>query len=504
MKKDIIALVGCCGLPADRRARQARQPQGWLCFLYCLPVGKLDMSQPQGWQCFCLCLPVGKPSASEGCIEHAKRADPCIRRMHRQTPQGFGGKILDIETLLRISYVAFGLRVRAGSLRGWMYLAPLASCLLGLAVVWLGLLCSLCYLELDLAGAGLRVRARRGVLVGVSQRQSNIYRNMNQELVEGQIVDCVYTTPYFSGHGYKRILTPREFDKSLARAWCCSLIKQYKNNSDVIAFCRERVRHYAVGRYLANMQARRSAYRFDMKPRKPFLQRLHDARLAPATFRYDRAVGIELETVRPASVSAPVLPYWARAVGDGSIETNGVRGVGVEYNVLCVRRELEHRLFKLCGLLVGHVVNKSCGLHIHLDCRGKTSDEVWQLARRVDKWLFALRELVPESRRDNRYAKFGASKTDRYRAVNFTAFREHGTLEVRLHSGTVDYTKVISWIRLLELLLVVSSKPKSGASCLQVLAQLPLTDYERSYWLQRHRQLNPSLYPSAVPSTEIE
>jgi hypothetical protein len=120
-------------------------------------------------------------------------------------------------------------------------------------------------------------------------------------------------------------------------------------------------------------------------------------------------------------------------------------------------------------------------------------------------WLIALKEFVPESRRNNNdYCALSFSETNRYRAVNFTAFRKFKTLEIRLHSGTVDYTKIIAWIRLLELLFVLHGKPKGGAQGIAALSQLPLTEYERSYWTKRHQQLNPGQYSSPPPSDETE
>jgi len=114
-----------------------------------------------------------------------------------------------------------------------------------------------------------------------------------------------------------------------------------------------------------------------------------------------------------------------------------------------------------------------------------------------------LREFVPASRRGNQYCDFGISIRDRYKAVNVCAFNKHSTIEIRLHSGTTDYTKIISWIRLLELLLVIKTTPR-GKEGVQALLDLPLCEYERAYWLKRHQVLNPALYANAVPSTEVE
>lgn len=259
--------------------------------------------------------------------------------------------------------------------------------------------------------------------------------------------------------------------------------------------------NYLSDQTRAAIRERRS--RGDFIGKVTAMQRLKTAPLTPDTFRYDRAVGVEIECLRPYGRQV-ALPLWVRSSGDSSIRATSTTDA-VEYKLLLKRSELEMRLHKFCSLISDHKVNTSCGLHVHLDCRGRNTNDVRAVAKRMTAWMIALKEFVPESRRDNPdYCALSFSETNRYRAVNFDAFRKYKTLEVRLHSGTVDYTKIIAWIRLCELLFVLPVKPKAGASGVAALAQLPLTEYERSYWLKRHAQLNPRQYTSTTPSTEIE
>lgn len=255
-----------------------------------------------------------------------------------------------------------------------------------------------------------------------------------------------------------------------------------------------------------------SVQKFERRPRNrapelavPLLQRLKRLSLDPASFHYSRAVGVEIEGFcsLDRDQMEDALPFWSRAVSDGSIRP--VPGTHPhEVRALLPRDAMEPRLFALCRKLsaLNFRVNASCGLHIHFDMRGRSSDEVKARARIAESWLHALQELLPASRRGNEYCKWGISTTDRYRAVNLRAFQSHNTLEIRCHSGTVDYTKILAWIRLCELVLALRRRPKSG-SCVGVLEQLPLAEHDRTYWLARHRALNPNQYP-ANGSAETE
>lgn len=217
-------------------------------------------------------------------------------------------------------------------------------------------------------------------------------------------------------------------------------------------------------------------------------------------FAHNNCVGIEFEaygTIRRKRLTE-LLPHYTRVVSDGSIRTE-VRGTEAhEVRVLLDRTKAEPRLYKLCARLqeLGLRVNRSCGLHIHLDTRAAGSfDEVVKVGRIVDAWLYALRELLPQSRRQNDFCKFGIAINDRYRAVNVSSWHKHKTLEIRVHSATLDYTKVVAWLRLCELIRAMPKKPKA-ASCIATLEQLPLANHDLAYWRARHRELNTVMYAS--------
>lgn len=309
----------------------------------------------------------------------------------------------------------------------------------------------------------------------------------------------------------KRYSMPRYnfIDEYTQREWARHFAKNAKRNGEEkqdMSVCLSDIMRYRMNeKRQAMLELRRRCQRAqpDRLGAVGLLARIKNQPLVPQTFRYDRAIGIEIECCRPNNRSVE-LPLWSRESGDGSIRSFP-NTQPVEYKILLKRSELEMRLHRFCSLISDHRVNTSCGLHVHLDCRGRTEADVRVIAKRMTAWLIALKEFVPESRRNNTdYAALSFSETNRYRAVNFTAFRKYKTLEIRLHSGTVDYTKIIAWIRLCELLFVLNTKPRAGAQGVAALSQLPLTEYERSYWLKRHQQLNPGQYNSTMPNAENE
>jgi len=251
-----------------------------------------------------------------------------------------------------------------------------------------------------------------------------------------------------------------------------------------------------------------------------FLKRMEKRNLTPTDFKYDKGLGIEIETLAPISgvEAQKLIPSFMRVAEDGSIKNddgsyawsnsnkpanaNQVTSDhmwGIEFRILIKRAEMETRLMKAVEAInrMGCRVNKSCGLHIHLDMRDKTQEEVTILGTKMVKWFKSLIELVPASRRDNKFCRLENPETARYAAISFEeAFKRHKTIEIRLHSSTTSHIKIIQWIRLIETVAEMSFAPPDGlkTSTLDALKMLPLSEADRTYWLKRHRQLNKSMY----------
>lgn len=142
-----------------------------------------------------------------------------------------------------------------------------------------------------------------------------------------------------------------------------------------------------------------------------------------------------------------------------------------------------------CTVLAKHKfwVDSSCGLHIHIDCPEYKSNTAWVKTLLYFYIVFepVIYSFLPISRRKNRYClpltdfyhtreimkadsvaeiekiwyreqnvrtikqiKTGKYTDSRYSGVNMHSLFSNGHLEIRFHSGTVNYEKIREWIDL--------------------------------------------------------
>jgi hypothetical protein len=127
---------------------------------------------------------------------------------------------------------------------------------------------------------------------------------------------------------------------------------------------------------------------------------------------------------------------------------------------------------------LGAKVNKSCGLHVHIDARDLNTAKLKNVCKMWMKYESCFDSIVPESRRDNLFCRGIRNKfasldaafnaidgaqtsaglckvvngdgiyTSRYHKLNLESLMRHGTLEFRQHSGTVDGDKMANWVML--------------------------------------------------------
>jgi hypothetical protein len=210
--------------------------------------------------------------------------------------------------------------------------------------------------------------------------------------------------------------------------------------------------------------------------------------------KYERRVGIEIEFVSEDSPTG--LEKWGRLKGDGSVhalEDESEYGRGHEFASFISRGDTLWSLIdSACESieLVGGFVNRTCGLHVHLDMTDSTSEE----RDNISKWWCILEPtlfgLVEPARRSNQYCRplkdCTDRRNDRYRALNMSAFSKHHSFEIRLHHGSIDPDEIKAWVGLLLSFFHVFGHVNATATRTRTIETLP----QRSLLLFLFQQLD--------------
>lgn len=184
----------------------------------------------------------------------------------------------------------------------------------------------------------------------------------------------------------------------------------------------------------------------------------------PLTGENHIAVEIELITARSRQdIEIDLLDMgldkYVQTKDDGSI--SGFKGSGergIEIALMAPETKFPDLLKKLTDYLnsdkVKATVNKTCGLHVHLDMRNRQSSVVFHNLVKCQDYLM---NMLPASRRSNSYCKkvdtgtdINVAIRDRYRSINVESLSKHGTLEIRAHTGTTQFDKIFNWVTLLK------------------------------------------------------
>ncbi len=191
-------------------------------------------------------------------------------------------------------------------------------------------------------------------------------------------------------------------------------------------------------------------------------------------------MGVELEisNFNPAFEGqlTEVLNKWkANCGGDGSIVTYGKYPNAFEIKTAPAKgNAFVEQMTEICAVLKkgDAKANESCGLHVHIDARGFTPNDVLKIAAVWPKIENKFWTKTYEDRKDGEYCeswgemyrrgdgetfragslldmyeqiKSNAVEGDRYMSLNFAALREFGTIENRMHHGTVNARTIIAW-----------------------------------------------------------
>ena len=200
-----------------------------------------------------------------------------------------------------------------------------------------------------------------------------------------------------------------------------------------------------------------------------------------STFNYKvkRLVGIEAECIYENLDEFWTPMHWNN-VSDGSVRTDVENYSATE--LVSVPASGDFIVDAVDNLMnwkkfFNADVNKSCGLHIHIDSTDMSAKEVARVGMVYSYFQEILKSMMPKSRQNSNWCKdFNMAfdvlvgidteeelidlyyesmdshpSTDkyndaRYSGLNLHSRYYHGSLEFRLHSGTLNKTKILNWI----------------------------------------------------------
>ena len=248
---------------------------------------------------------------------------------------------------------------------------------------------------------------------------------------------------------------------------------------------------------------------------------------APATPResaFTSAFGVEIECIncqrdemveaatrqglncRFAGYTHTTTPYF-KLVTDSSLSGNNP--------LECVTPVLKgnsgmNDLKKCCFALaeIGATVNRSCGLHVHVDARNLTAEaycntfvNYMYLEEAIDKfmansrrgsnsrWAASLKPFAGLLTAQNQSDVYAVLR-DRYFKVNPEAYNRHKTIEFRQHQGSTDYTKISAWVKFLIKLVGWSRKNRLTKPVTEIDDIPFINASEKSYFKTRANAFN--------------
>ena len=203
---------------------------------------------------------------------------------------------------------------------------------------------------------------------------------------------------------------------------------------------------------------------------------------------FNKTFGVELEFIAPETLNRNAIARALTRAGVSSFDAGythetserwklvsdaSVRGDGNAMELVSpiLRGDAGMAMLrKACDELtrLGCTVNKSCGLHVHVGARDMSVVAMRRLAILYSDFEAVLDSVMPASRRlnNNMYLRSlsGLSKSQiavardvraialqinnggRYAKLNFTSHWKHGTIEFRLHAGTINADKACNWV----------------------------------------------------------
>ena len=189
-----------------------------------------------------------------------------------------------------------------------------------------------------------------------------------------------------------------------------------------------------------------------------------------------KTYGIELET---SSISIRTAQSALDAVGLAwSCKPDGTRGVDAEaVSPILDDGSLNESLTAARALLkAGATVNKQTGYHVHIGADHYGTDGIAATVRNWYTAADAIGALVAPSRLNNHFCNHNLSDAiidqwtenirngnirnisgTRYLSLNLDSYQRHGTVEFRLHHGTLNGKKIQAWAEFCEAIATFST-----------------------------------------------
>lgn len=242
-------------------------------------------------------------------------------------------------------------------------------------------------------------------------------------------------------------------------------------------------------------------------------------------------IGVEIELAAKEDREAVMEALFAAGLGkfvcvknDGSIGSEGHTGFKSklkdtypyphEICILGKETEIEELVNKFCKVVNSdlHVgIDKTCGLHVHVDMRHRDPKVCFANLVNCQQFLYAM---LPAARRSSKYS-YPVRGTDwkrreRYHGVNAQAYDDHRTLELRMHSGTTNSDKINNWIKLLVSICNAPAINKAATTVeeFQQLARIDdkVIEYVKkriSHFADQHKKTVPTAEePGTMPNLE--
>lgn len=167
-------------------------------------------------------------------------------------------------------------------------------------------------------------------------------------------------------------------------------------------------------------------------------------------------------------------------------------------------------------LALNSIVNKTCGVHVHIGAEKFTLTQWQNLYINIFRLENVIDSFMPESRRDNSYcmsfrkgmfsdyeSKINSCnnvedirayfQNNRYFKINPVSYSRHKTIEFRQHAGTTDFKKIEMWVNFLRKLVIYSKNNKVDQN-ISSPQNIPfLSNEEKTFFTSRQRKFSNSL-----------